>query len=104
MIQACPNPNDDRPAFPLVRGRFVGLAGLEPAVSSLSEIDGRALCYPAFPQLALIHEWHRDGVNHAHPHPLAIAVYWRAPWLPVGVQVKPPGRVRTVMTIVQRRY
>ena len=40
MIQACPNPNDDRPAFPLVRGRFVGLAGLEPAASSLSEMDG----------------------------------------------------------------
>ena len=51
MIQACPNPNDDRPAFPLVRGRFVGLAGLEPAASSLSEIEGRALCYPAFPQV-----------------------------------------------------
>jgi hypothetical protein len=50
----------------LVTCRFVGLAGLEPAASSLSEIDGWALCYPAFPQVALIHEWHRDGVNHAH--------------------------------------
>jgi hypothetical protein len=29
----------------------------------LSEIDGLAPCYPAFPQLALIHQWHRDGVN-----------------------------------------
>jgi hypothetical protein len=29
----------------------------------LSEIDGWALCYLAFPQLALIREWHRDGVN-----------------------------------------
>jgi hypothetical protein len=28
-------------------------------------MDGRALCYPAFPQLALIHKWHRDGVNHS---------------------------------------
>jgi hypothetical protein len=28
-------------------------------------MDGQALCYPAFPQLALIHEWHRDGVNHS---------------------------------------
>ena len=35
MIQACPNPHDDRSAFPLVRGRFVGLAGLEPAALSL---------------------------------------------------------------------
>jgi hypothetical protein len=29
----------------------------------LSEIDGWALCYPAFPQLGPIQEWHRDGVN-----------------------------------------
>jgi hypothetical protein len=42
----------------------VGLAGLEPAASSLSEIDGHALCYPVFPQLRLIHEWHRDEVNY----------------------------------------
>jgi hypothetical protein len=34
-----------------------------PAMGVLSEIDGCALCYPAFPQLALIHEWHKDGVN-----------------------------------------
>src|SRR5918997_1865042 len=33
---------------------------------------------PAFSQLALIHEWHRDGVNHTHPHQLTIAVYLRA--------------------------
>jgi hypothetical protein len=32
-----------------------------PAASSLSELDGWALCYPAFPRLALIHERHRDG-------------------------------------------
>jgi hypothetical protein len=47
-----------RPAFPLVRDRscggLVGLAGLEPAASSLSGIDGQALCYPAFPQFALV--------------------------------------------------
>jgi hypothetical protein len=36
----------------------------------LSEIDGPAPCYPAFPQLALIHQWHRDGVNHARAHQL----------------------------------
>ena len=53
-------------AFPQVNPGVVGLAGLEPAASSLSEIDGWALCYLAFPQVALIHEWHRDGVNHAH--------------------------------------
>ena len=33
---------------------------------------------PAFPQLALIHEWHRDGVNHVHPHQQTVAVYWQA--------------------------
>jgi hypothetical protein len=39
-------------------------------------MDGQALCYPASPQLALLHEWQRDGVNHADPHHLAVAVYW----------------------------
>jgi hypothetical protein len=29
-------------------------------------------------QLVLIYEWHRDGVNHTHPHQLTIAVYLRA--------------------------
>ena len=62
----------------------MGLAGLEPAPSSLSEIEGCALCYPAFPQLALIREWHRDGVNHASPYQLAAAIYWR----PMGSQLE----------------
>jgi hypothetical protein len=44
----------------------------------LSGIEGWAPCYPAFSQLVLIHEWHRDGVNHTHPHQLTIAVYLRA--------------------------
>jgi hypothetical protein len=30
----------ERSAFPLLRGRIVGLAGLEPAASSLSGIEG----------------------------------------------------------------
>jgi hypothetical protein len=30
-------------------------------------MDGRALCYPASVQVALIHEWHRDGVNRNAP-------------------------------------
>jgi hypothetical protein len=46
------------------------------------EIDGCAPCYPAFLQLALIHERHRDGVNHAGPYQLAAAIYWR----PMGSQ------------------
>jgi hypothetical protein len=29
----------------------------------LSEIDGRAPCYPAFFQVMPLREWHRDGVN-----------------------------------------
>ena len=33
-----------RQAFPQLRATVVGLAGLEPAASSLSEMDGRALC------------------------------------------------------------
>ena len=42
---------------------MVGLPGLEPGTSSLSEIDGRALCYLAFPLVVPINEGHRDGVN-----------------------------------------
>ena len=47
----------------LVTGRFVGLAGLEPAASSLSEIDGPALCYPAFALVVRLRKSYRDGVN-----------------------------------------
>jgi hypothetical protein len=36
---------------------------LEPGTSSLSGIDGRAPCYPAFSQAVRLHEWRRDGVN-----------------------------------------
>jgi hypothetical protein len=45
-------PQRERPAFPLVTGRVVGLAGLEPAASSLSAIEGSPLCGPAFSQVA----------------------------------------------------
>jgi hypothetical protein len=40
------------------------LADMAVQISSLSGIEGWAPCYPAFSQLVLIHEWHRDGVNH----------------------------------------
>jgi hypothetical protein len=52
-----------------VRNGMVGLPGLEPGTSSFSEIDGRALCYPASPQAVPIREWHRDGVNHTPSSP-----------------------------------
>jgi hypothetical protein len=51
--------------------RFSHPSWRPPAMGVLSEIDRRAPCYPAFPQLALIHEWHRDGLNHARAHQLA---------------------------------
>ena len=51
----------------LVTGRFVGLAGLEPAASSLSEMDGRALCYPAFALVVLLRKSYKDGVNRCPP-------------------------------------
>src|SRR5215208_2967895 len=40
----------ERPAFALVKVGLVGLGCLEPAASSLSEIDGQAPCYPASSQ------------------------------------------------------
>jgi hypothetical protein len=36
---------------------------LPQAMGVLSEIDGRAPCYPAFFQVMPLREWHRDGVN-----------------------------------------
>jgi hypothetical protein len=44
-------------------GWLVGLPGPEPGISSLSEIDGQALCYAASAQVAPICECHRDRVN-----------------------------------------
>ena len=64
MIQAYLDLNDGRPAFSLVKGRLVGLPGLEPGTSSLSEMDGRALCYPAFSLVVLLRKSYKDGVNH----------------------------------------
>jgi hypothetical protein len=40
---------------------IVGLAGLEPAPSSLSGIEGSALCGPAFPQVAGDRKGRRDA-------------------------------------------
>ena len=39
----------------------VGLPGLEPAASSLLEIDGCALCFPAFWLVVLLRESYKDG-------------------------------------------
>jgi hypothetical protein len=41
----------------------VGPPGLEPGTSSLSGIDSRAPCYPAFPQAVRLRRCRRDGVN-----------------------------------------
>jgi hypothetical protein len=56
---------------------MVGLAGLEPAASSLSGIEGSALCGPAFPQVAGDRRGRRD------------AFYQPAP---VSAQTQRPGR------------
>ena len=55
------------PAFPQFNRGVVGLAGLEPAASSLSEMDGRALCYPAFSLVVLLRKSYKDGVNRCPP-------------------------------------
>src|SRR4029453_7013082 len=41
----------------------VGLGGLEPPPSSLSEIDGRPPCYPAFLLVVRLRKSYKDGVN-----------------------------------------
>ena len=43
------------------QGGAVGLAGLEPAASSLSGIEGSALCGAAFPQVARDRQGRRDA-------------------------------------------
>ena len=54
-------PRTRGPAFPLVRGGMVGLSGLEPAPSSLSGIEGSALCRPAFLQVTAERQGRRDA-------------------------------------------
>ena len=45
----------------LIKGRFVGLGGLEPPPSSLSGIEGSALCGPAFSQVTAERQGSRDA-------------------------------------------
>jgi hypothetical protein len=52
LTEATAIEGDHRRAFPQVDPGVVGLAGLEPAASSLSAIKGSALCRPAFSQVA----------------------------------------------------
>jgi hypothetical protein len=54
---------DHRGAFLQVSSGVVGLAGLEPAASSVLEIDGPALCYPAFALVVRLRRSYKDGVN-----------------------------------------
>jgi hypothetical protein len=54
---------DHREVFPQVNLGIVGLAGLEPAASSLSEIDGQAPCYPAIALVVRLRKSYKDGVN-----------------------------------------
>ena len=65
-----PLKEDHRRAFPQVNPGVVGLAGLEPAPSSLSEIDRQALCYPASAQVAPIRTCDKDGVNRRSSAPM----------------------------------
>src|SRR5829696_7754982 len=53
--------SDNGQAFPQVNSSVVGLAGLEPAASSLSGIEGSALCGPPFPQVAAKRQGRRDA-------------------------------------------
>jgi hypothetical protein len=52
---------DRRGSFPQLKAAVVGLAGLEPGTSSLSGIEGSALCGPAFPQVAGDRKGRRDA-------------------------------------------
>ena len=51
------------------QGVVVGLPGLEPGTSSLLEIDGWALCYPAFALVVRFRKAYKDGVNFLTPCP-----------------------------------
>jgi hypothetical protein len=58
-----PNPETqhEQAAFSLVRSGVVGLPGLEPGTSSLSGIEGEALCGPVFSQVTAERQGRRDA-------------------------------------------
>ena len=58
---------NERHCFGWSEPDVVGLAGLEPPPSSLSEIDSQAPCYPAFAQVVLLRKSYKDGVNSQSP-------------------------------------
>jgi hypothetical protein len=87
--------------FSQLKADVVGLAGLEPAASSLSGIEGSALCGPAFSQVAAERQGRRDAFlatlvpsgagkpGYATPRPelqngRAGAPPWRHPDRPAG--------------------
>ena len=69
----------------------VGLPGLEPGTSSLSEIDSQALCYPASPLVVLLHRSYKDGVNRC-PASTSYAFEVRSSQTPV--ELMPPAAIR----------
>jgi hypothetical protein len=58
---------EDSRVLPQVKAGVVGLAGLEPAASSLSGIEGSALCGPAFSQAASERHGQRDAFIPSRP-------------------------------------
>jgi hypothetical protein len=56
-----PRSRSDRRAFRQVNVGVMGLAGIEPAPSSLSDIEGSALCGAAFPQVTAERQGLRDA-------------------------------------------
>jgi hypothetical protein len=51
------------PAAPLQDVARFSRQSLQELTPSLSEIDGEALCYQAFPQAARLRQYRRDGVH-----------------------------------------
>ena len=67
--------HQQRASVSAVHGVVVGLGGLEPPASSLSEMDGQPLCYLAFPLVVRLRKSYKDGVNLSSGTALVLATY-----------------------------
>jgi hypothetical protein len=76
---------------------LVGLPGLEPGTSSLSEMDGRPPCYSAFPLVVLLRKSYKDGGESLAASPLC-GLTARVVWSPARAARNPTATGETMIS------